>query len=62
MMSDDDKPAKIPQHIVGQDLAVLSVDELKSRIMLLKDEIARLERAVAEKDQVRSAAESLFKL
>lgn len=62
MMSDDDRPVKPVQHALGQDLSALSVDELKMRINLLKDEIGRLEVALAEKDRVRSAAESLFKL
>lgn len=58
---DEDKPVKRPNHELGQNIETLSVDELKSRIGMLKDEIARLEAEIAAKSSSRNVAESLFK-
>jgi uncharacterized small protein (DUF1192 family) len=40
---DDDKPKKKAAHEIGQDLTLLSAGELAERIVLLMDEIGRLE-------------------
>jgi uncharacterized small protein (DUF1192 family) len=58
---DEDKPVRKLVHDIGQDLSMLSVDELAARIELLKTEIARLETEVASKGRSRLAADSLFK-
>ncbi|MBB3541565.1 MULTISPECIES: DUF1192 domain-containing protein [unclassified Rhizobium] len=58
---DDDRPQKKVAHEIGGDLSAVSVDELRSRIELLKAEIARIEAEVASKTSTRSAAESLFR-
>ena len=58
---DDDRPKKKIAHEIGQDLALLSVEELGERIGLLRDEIARLEEARAKKQASRSAADLFFK-
>ena len=60
-MDDDDRPKKKIVHEIGQDLALLSVVELSERIQLLRDEIARLETAMAGKRASRSAADQFFK-
>jgi len=60
-MEEDDRPKKRLAHEVGQDLALLSVEELRERVALLKDEIARLESAIASKCASRSAADQFFK-
>lgn len=52
------KPAA--PHQLGQDLSLLSVDELKHRITLLQDEVSRLEREVESKGATKNAAEALF--
>ncbi len=58
----DDEPIKKPAgHVVGQDVATLSVDDLTHRIDLLRQEIARLEGELAKRGSVKSAAESLFR-
>ena len=58
----DDEPQKKPvSHEVGQDLSVLSIEELEKRVELLKEEIARLEDASAAKRASMSSAESFFK-
>ena len=61
-MFDDDRPKKKTSHEIGQDLALLSADELQARINLLKGEIERLEVELKAKSASRSAAEKLFKL
>ncbi|MBN9553033.1 MAG: DUF1192 domain-containing protein [Alphaproteobacteria bacterium] len=58
----DDEPRKKPRpHEIGQDLSLLSVDELSQRITMLRDEIARLEEERAAKGATKSAAEALFR-
>ena len=58
----DDEPVKKPrQHEIGQDLSLLSIDELNERIGQLKAEIERLEAAVSAKGSTKSAAEALFR-
>ncbi|HWU62275.1 MAG TPA: DUF1192 domain-containing protein [Ensifer sp.] len=58
---DEDRPVRETVHDIGQDLSLLSVDELKLRIELLKAEIARLEAEAVAKGASRAAADSLFK-
>lgn len=59
----DDEPVKKPlTHEVGMPIDTMSVDELGKRIALLRAEIARLEQAIAARQQSRSQAESLFRL
>ena len=58
---EDDRPKKKITHEIGQDLALLSVNELKERITLLQDEIARLEAAITSKQASRSVADTFFK-
>ena len=58
---DDDRPQKPVAHEIGGDLSILSVDELTSRIDLLKAEIARLDEERKRKSAGRLAAENLFR-
>jgi uncharacterized small protein (DUF1192 family) len=60
-LDEDDRPKKKIAHEIGQDLALLSVEELSERIALLKAEIARLEDAMAKKRASRSVADQFFK-
>ena len=60
-MDDDDKPKKKLAHEVGQDLSLLSVEELGERVKLLHEEIVRLEADIAQKRAKRSAADQFFK-
>ena len=60
-IEDDDRPKKKLVHEIGQDLALLSIEELDERIAVLHDEIARLEAARAKKQASRSAADQFFK-
>ena len=61
VFDDDDQPKKKVTHEIGQDLALLSVDELAARVQLLHDEINRLEADMASKRAKRAAADQFFK-
>ncbi len=58
---DEDQPKKKVSHEIGADLSAISVDELKARIALLKEEIGRIEAELAAKSSSRSSAENLFR-
>ena len=58
---DEDRPKKKVVHEIGQDLGVLSVEELKARIWLMQEEIKRLETDMAQKHAKRAAADQFFK-
>ena len=58
-----DEPRQIMRrHEIGQDLSMLSIDELDERIDVLEQEIARLKEARARKENSRAAASAFFKL
>lgn len=61
VFDDDDRPRKKVSHEIGQDLSLLSVDELSARIALLQEEIKRLEADKAQKHAKRTAADQFFK-
>lgn len=60
-IEEDDKPRRKTAHEIGQDLSLLSVEELAERIEVLKGEIARLTAALTMKRATRDAADKLFK-
>ena len=60
-IEDDDKPRKKITHEIGQDLSLLSVEELTERIALLNAEIERLREAMKKKQGSKDAANSFFK-
>ena len=55
-IDDDDKPKKKIAHEIGQDLTLLSVEELAARAQLLRDEIQRIE---ADMTQTRRALQPI---
>ena len=57
----DEPRVTLSAHQIGQDLSMLSVEELTERIGLLRAEIARLEAAVTAKQASRNAADKFFK-
>ena len=64
-MDEDDffssKPVDPLTLVCKQDLGPLSVAELDERILLLRQEIVRVELHLAESQAHRSAADELFK-
>jgi uncharacterized small protein (DUF1192 family) len=60
-IDDDDKPKKKISHEIGQDLTLLSVEELAERIALLNAEIQRLQSSMQLKRATRDAADRFFK-
>ncbi|MBI5130511.1 MAG: DUF1192 domain-containing protein [Rhodopseudomonas palustris] len=60
-IEDDDKPKTKVTHDIGQDLSLLSVEELAGRVALLQEEIARLQAAMTMKRATREAADRFFK-
>jgi uncharacterized small protein (DUF1192 family) len=58
---EDDRPKKKIAHEIGQDLSLLSLKELDERIALLREEIRRLEAAMAGKQASRGVADQFFK-
>jgi len=60
-IDEDDRPKKKISHEIGQDLTLLSVAELNARIHLMREEIARLEADIKNKQASRSAADQFFK-
>ncbi|MGM4896269.1 DUF1192 domain-containing protein [Tardiphaga sp. 709] len=60
-IDDDDKPKKKLSHEIGQDLSLLSVEELADRIALLNGEITRLQSSMTLKRATRDAADRFFK-
>lgn len=58
----DDEPVNAPKtHHVGMPIDTMSVDELEKRIAMLREEILRLEKAIAARQQSKTAANSLFR-
>ena len=58
---DDDRPRKKMAHEIGQDLSLLSVEDLEQRIALLQAEIERIHAALTMKRATRAAADKFFK-
>lgn len=58
----DDEAARPKRvHEIGQNLSLLSADELRERIDQLRAEIARIEGELDAKGSSRIAAEALFR-
>jgi uncharacterized small protein (DUF1192 family) len=60
-IEDDERPTKKVSHEIGQELTMLSVEELEARIALLNTEIQRLQSSMALKRSTRDAADRFFK-
>ena len=60
-IEDDDRPRKKVTHEIGQDLSLLSVEELAERIALMQQEIERLQAAMTRKRASKDAADRFFK-
>jgi uncharacterized small protein (DUF1192 family) len=62
MIGEDDAPRRRSTHDIGQDLSMVSVEELHERVSLLKAEISRVEAEIKRKGASRAAADEVFKL
>jgi uncharacterized small protein (DUF1192 family) len=60
-IDEDDRPRPKATHSIGQDLSLLSVDDLSERIATLQTELKRLEAEVVKKRASRDAAANFFK-
>ncbi|WP_338829310.1 DUF1192 domain-containing protein [Bradyrhizobium sp. 27S5] len=60
-IEDDDRPRKKISHEIGQDLYLLSVEDLTERIALLTAEVDRLKEAMSKKRASKDAADAFFK-
>ncbi|MCB1501603.1 MAG: DUF1192 domain-containing protein [Bauldia sp.] len=60
-IADEDAPRAPQAHAIGADLSTLSLDELTARIAMLRDEIARVEAAIAAKRESAAAADKFFR-
>ena len=58
---DDERKPKKPDIVIGEELDLLSVEELERRIGVLMSEIERFRTALAAKRQSRTAADAVFK-
>jgi uncharacterized small protein (DUF1192 family) len=61
LIDEDDRPRPKVTHEIGQDLTLLSVQELEARVAMLRGEIERLEADIARKRSTRAAADQFFK-
>jgi uncharacterized small protein (DUF1192 family) len=60
-MDDDNRRVKPLGPILGEDLSLLSIEEIEERIDACQREIERLEAALADKRASRAAADSVFR-
>ncbi|HSM40108.1 MAG TPA: DUF1192 domain-containing protein [Afifellaceae bacterium] len=60
IFADDDKP-KPSGIMIGEDLSLLSVDELQERISLCEQEIERIRAELDAKKSGLAAAEEIFR-
>ncbi len=58
---DEEKPVGPPKVSLGDDLSTLSVEELRARIVALREEIARVEQEIKSKEAHTAAADAVFK-
>ncbi len=61
MDEEEDRGKRQRDIVIGEDLSMLSVEELEERIELLKQEIARITADIQSKQSSLSAAEAFFK-
>ena len=61
MFEDDASPRAKITHLIGQDLSLLSIEEIDERIAQLQAEITRLSEARSAKIKTQAAADALFK-
>jgi uncharacterized small protein (DUF1192 family) len=61
MATDEDEPLRRPIAVLGEDLSLLSIEEIEERIDACRREIERLEAELERKRSTRSAADAYFR-
>ena len=60
-MNSDDLPKPKHEHVLGENLEAISLDELNLRVVVLQREIVRIQDEIVRKQVSRSAADAFFK-
>jgi uncharacterized small protein (DUF1192 family) len=60
-MNSDDLPKPKHEHVLGENLEAISLDELNLRVAVLEREILRIRDEIKRKQVSRSAADAFFK-
>jgi uncharacterized small protein (DUF1192 family) len=60
-MNLDDLPKPKHEHLIGENLEAISLDELNLRVKVLTQEIERIQAEITRKQASRSAADAFFK-
>ena len=60
-MEPDDLPRPKHVHVLGESLEVISLEELRLRVLALEQEIQRIHAEIQRKQASRSAADAFFK-
>jgi uncharacterized small protein (DUF1192 family) len=57
----DDRPKPKHDHVLGENLEAISLDELNLRVKVLTLEIERIQAEIVRKQASRNAADAFFK-
>jgi uncharacterized small protein (DUF1192 family) len=60
-MEEEDRPKPKLAHVLGENLDMVSIEELRQRVILLEAEITRIRAEVERKAASKSAADAFFK-
>ena len=60
-MNSEDLPKPKHEHVLGENLEAISLDELNLRVAVLQREILRIQEEIVRKQASRSAADAFFK-
>jgi len=60
-MEDEKETVATNAHVIGQDIASMSVEELERTIGRLRDEIERIEAEIGARRATRNAADAIFR-
>lgn len=60
-MNLEDLPKPKHDHVMGENLEAISLDELSLRVLLLEREIERIQAEIVRKQASRNAADAFFK-
>lgn len=60
-MDIDDRPAKRPDMVIGENLDAISLAELEQRVQVLESEIQRIRAEILKKMASKSAADAFFR-